>query len=87
MIEASCCAVASARAHDGADVVLRGALGEQLEKYEIVVAVGDDAGKIVGLRKNEAVRIIRFSDGSELIAESECGFDAGTQVGQILLTG
>ena len=39
---------------DLADVVLRGALGEQLHDDERVVAVGDDAGERVGFGEDEA---------------------------------
>lgn len=37
-----------------AEIVLRGALGEELEEDEVAVAVGDDAGEVVGFREDEA---------------------------------
>ena len=72
---------------DGANIVLRGALGEKLDEDEIVVTIGDDAGEIVGLREYEAVRIVGGSYRSELTAECECGFDAGTEVSEVLRAG
>jgi len=82
-------------AEDSADIVLRGALSEELRQDKIVVAIGDDAGKVVGFRKDQAVRvvgcgacgIVRKNDWGELIAEGERGFYAGAQVGEILLAG
>ena len=69
---------------DGANVVLRRALGEQLQKDEVVVAVGDDAGKIVGLGEDEAMRVVLRRRGSKLAAELERGVDAGAEVGEVL---
>ena len=43
---------------DVADVVLRCALGEELEDDEVVVAVGDDAGEVVGLGEDEAAGVV-----------------------------
>jgi hypothetical protein len=57
---------------DVADVVLCGALREELQEDEIVVAIGDDAGKIVGLGEDQAVRVVLWSDWSEFAPESEC---------------
>ena len=70
---------------DLADVVLRRALGEQLQEDEVVVAVGDDAGEVVGLGEDQAVRVVFRSDRGELAAERERGFDAGSQVNEVLL--
>ena len=43
---------------DLADVVLCRALGEELQEDEVVVAVGDDAGQVVGFGEDEAVRVV-----------------------------
>ncbi len=41
-----------------ADVVLGGALGEELEDDEVVVAVGDDAGEVVGFGEDESAGVV-----------------------------
>ena len=69
---------------DGANVVLRRALGEELQEDEVVVAVGDDAGKIVSLGEDEAVRVVLRRGGSKLSAKLQRGVDAGAEVGKVL---
>ncbi len=70
---------------DGTDVVLRGALREELDEDEVVVAVGDDAGEVVGLGEDEAVGVGGLGDGGEVAAELESGVDAGAEVGEVLM--
>ena len=69
---------------DGANVVLRSALREQLQEDEVVVTVGDDAGKIVGLGEDEAVRIVGRRHWRKLATKLQRSVDAGAQVGKVL---
>ena len=55
------------------DVVLRGALGEELEDDEVVVAVGDDAGESVGLGEDESAGVVFHGLGSYFVPEGEGG--------------
>ena len=70
---------------DLADVILRSALREQLQENEVVIAIGDDAGEVVGLGEDQAVRVVFGSDRGELATERERGCDAGSQVNEVLL--
>ena len=54
----------------GAEVVLGGSLGEELEDGEVVVSVDDDAGERVGFAEDEAEGV---GLGGELGAEGEGG--------------
>ncbi len=54
-----------------ADVVLRGALGEELEDDEVVVAVGDDAGEVVGFGEDEAVGVVLHGLGCDFVSQGE----------------
>ena len=71
----------------GADVVLGGGLGEELEENEVVVAVGEDAGEVVGFGEDEAVGVVGGGDWGEFSAELEGGGDAEAEVVEILLAG
>jgi len=72
---------------DGANIILGCSLREELEQDKIVIAIGDDAGKVVRLSKDKTVRVVGTCDGSEFAAESECGFNAAAKLGEILFAG
>jgi len=55
--------------NDGlANVVLRRALREQLQDDEIVVAVGEDAGKVIGFTEKQPMGIVLGGNGRKLAA-------------------
>ncbi len=56
------------------DVVLGGALGEELEDDEVLVTIGDDSREVIGFCEDEAEGVGVWSDDG---AEAERGFDAG----------
>lgn len=69
-------AVAQDFGEEVADVVLCGPLGEELEDDEVVVAVGDDAGEVVGLGEDEAAGVVFHGLGGYFVAEGEGGEDS-----------
>ena len=66
--------IAEGAGEGGADVILRGGLGEELEEDEVGVEVGDDAGELVGFGEDEAGGVVFVTGGGELVAQGEgCG--------------
>jgi hypothetical protein len=59
----------------------------QLQQDEIVVAIGDDARKVIGFGEDQAMRVVLCVEGREFAAELQGGCDSFAQLREVLIAG